>query len=70
MTRYEELRHGLIAEREARGWSQTFLAKKMDVSPTWLSSLEAGKRQNVTVETLMVWVRALGGRLIVDVDFN
>lgn len=38
--------------RESKGWTQEYLAEKMDISPNYLSSIERGK-ENPTFDMLM-----------------
>jgi len=38
--------------RESKGWTQEYLAEKMNISPNYLSSIERGK-ENPTFDMLM-----------------
>lgn len=44
--------------RETKGWTQEYLAGKMDISPNYLSSIERGK-ENPTLDMLMKFSDAL-----------
>lgn len=47
-------------EREARGWSRSKLARKMETSAAQVSRIESGKRPNPTPETIVRLARAFG----------
>ena len=51
----------LIALREARGVSQTQLAKTLGVSQPAVAKLESGQAKNIELRTLVRAVSALGG---------
>lgn len=44
--------------RETKGWTQEYLAGKMDISPNYLSSIERG-RENPTFDMLIKFSDAL-----------
>lgn len=46
--------------REARGWSQSELARRSDVSQAFISSLEGGRRGKASTDTAHALARALG----------
>ncbi len=56
------LEQRLIELREARGLSQAQLARILGVSQQAVAKLESG-RANPSIQTLVKWVVALGGRL-------
>lgn len=49
------------ARREARGWSQAHLAEVVDLTPTYLGTLERGEALP-TVQTLVALAKALGAQ--------
>lgn len=62
MTAYKELFGTRIKHlREGKGWTQEFLAEKMDISTNYLSSIERGK-ENPTFDMLV----KLSGALVVE----
>ena len=58
----------LVALREARGVSQTQLAKTLGVSQPAVAKLESGQAKNIELRTLVRAVSALGG--IVEVKIK
>ena len=54
--------------RKIRNFSQGEMAKAMGISQPALSKLE--RRSNVTVNTLIDYVAALGGRLKIQAEFG
>ncbi len=46
--------------REAKGLTQTEMAKKVNVSQTYIAKLEAGDKKNPSLEILRKLARALG----------
>jgi transcriptional regulator with XRE-family HTH domain len=54
--------------RERRGWTQDDVAAKVDVSRSYISLIEKGARQNISLEVLERITKALGGDLQIDVD--
>ena len=60
----EELRISemLRAARKAAGMTQRDVAEKMHVNRTYVSQLE-GNPQNITVQTLIKYTRAVGGHM-------
>ena len=44
--------------REAKGWTQEYLAERMDINPKYLSSIERGK-ENPTFDMLTKFSTAL-----------
>ena len=57
----------LVALREARGMSQTQLAKTLGVSQPAVAKLESGKTKNVELRTLVRAVSALGGMVEIKI---
>jgi len=62
-----ELEQDLIALREARGLSQSTLAKLLGVSQPAIAKLESGRSRNLELRTLASYVTALGGKLTVEI---
>ncbi len=62
-----EIEQGLVALREARGVSQTVLARLIGVRQPAIAKLESGRAKNVELRTLARYVAALGGRLRIEV---
>lgn len=53
MVAYKELFGSRIRHlRQNKGWTQEFLSEKMEISPTYLSSIERG-RENPTFDMLV-----------------
>lgn len=67
--RLDQLRYKLQARRNQLGLNQRQAAARMRANVTAFNQLELGNRANPTIETLNDWVRSLGGRLIIDVEF-
>jgi transcriptional regulator with XRE-family HTH domain len=44
--------------RRARGWTQEYLAERLDVSPRYVQFVEAGK-ENLTIDSLAKVARVL-----------
>jgi predicted XRE-type DNA-binding protein len=67
--RLNELRleQQLTALREARGLSQTQVAKMVGVSQPAIAKLESGKVRNLQVKTLMRVATALGARVTIEI---
>ena len=57
----------LVALREARGVSQTQLAKTLGVSQPAVAKLESGKTKNIELRTLVRAVSALGGMMEIKI---
>ncbi|MGE0824331.1 MAG: XRE family transcriptional regulator [Candidatus Binatia bacterium] len=57
----------LVALREARGVSQTQLAKTLGVSQPAVAKLESGKARNIELRTLVRAVSALGGTVEIKI---
>ena len=57
----------LVALREARGVSQTQLAKTLGVSQPAVAKLESGKTKNIELRTLVRAVSALGGMVEIKI---
>ena len=57
----------LVALREARGVSQTQLAKTLGVSQPAVAKLESGKAKNIELRTLVRAVSALGGMVEIKI---
>src|SRR5262245_34448039 len=57
----------LVALREARGVSQTQLAKTLGVSQPAVAKLESGKTKNIELRTLVRAVSALGGTVEIKI---
>ncbi len=55
----ESLVEKLIDRRYELGLTQKQLARKMDISPSYLSDLETGKTSNPTLYTLLAWLQSL-----------
>ncbi len=58
----------LIRLREARGLSQSQLARVLGVSPQAIAKAESGHAKNIELRTLLRHVLALGGRLEVRIE--
>lgn len=65
-----EIEQELVALREARGISQSTLARMIGVSQPAIAKLESGKAKNVELKTLARYVAALGGRLKIEIVKN
>jgi len=61
------LEQDLVALREARGISQTQLAKALGVSQPAIAKLESGKAKNIELRTLIRAVSALGGTVRIQI---
>ena len=57
----------LVALREARGVSQTQLAKTLGVSQPAVAKLESGRAKNIELRTLVRAVSALGGMVEIKI---
>ena len=57
----------LAALREARGISQTDLAKRIGVSQPAIARLESGRIKNLTLRTLARYAAALGAQVRLEV---
>ena len=57
----------LKAARKAAGMTQKDVAEKMHVNRTYVSQLE-GNPQNITVQTLIKYTRAVGGHMALTID--
>jgi len=55
--------------REGKGWTQEYLAEKMDISPNYLSSIERGK-ENPTFDMLIKFSDALNVEMWELFDFG
>jgi transcriptional regulator with XRE-family HTH domain len=62
-----ELEQDLIALREARGVSQSELAKLLGISQPAVAKLESGRSRNIQLRTLASYVAALGGKLKIEI---
>lgn len=53
-----------VAElRRAKGWTQERLAEKVEASVQWVSRIEGG-RENVTIDTLVLFANTLGATVV------
>ena len=57
----------LAALREARGLSQTGLARKLGISQPAIAKIESGKVKNLQIKTLVRLATALGGRVKIEI---
>jgi DNA-binding XRE family transcriptional regulator len=62
------LEQDLIALREARGLSQSELAKRIGVSQPAVAKIESGQVKNLQLKTLVRTAVALGGRLKIEIQ--
>lgn len=62
-----QIEQDLVALREARGVSQTQLAKTLGVSQPAVAKLESGRAKNIELRTLVRAVSALGGRVEIKI---
>lgn len=60
----------LRAERMRRGLTKPQVGERMGVSQSRVSAIETGPVESVQLVTLVRYVRALGGRLRLDVRFE
>lgn len=70
MIRYENLRLRLRTRRKALNLSAAQAAQRARMNISALSTLELGRRENPTIQTLADWCTAMGGRLVIDVVFD
>jgi transcriptional regulator with XRE-family HTH domain len=63
-----KLEQELTALREKRGVSQRQLAKLIGASQPYVAKLESGRIKNVGVNTLVKYVRALGGSVTIKIE--
>ena len=62
------LEQDLVALREARGLSQSELAKRIGVSQPAVAKIESGQVKNLQLKTLVRTAVALGGRLKIEIQ--
>ena len=60
-----EIAEVVVRTRRAKGWSQRRLAAHIDVSHSYISHIEAGRRMP-SLETLNLIAQALGLRLTLE----
>lgn len=61
------LEQELVALREARGLSQTDVARRLGVTQPAIAKLESGRAKNFGMQTIVRYVTACGGALKVEV---
>lgn len=69
-TYFESIREELREERMRQHLSLRDVAARMGTSFQYLSSLELGQRPNPGIRSLTIWPQALGGELVLSVDFD
>lgn len=59
-----EVRDIIAAKLAAKGWSQNVLAERSGVSQGQISRILSGQRQDILLQTLRAFAKALGCRTI------